>query len=170
MKSRLTVREITVFAMLGALLFGSKVILEAIPNIHPVTMLIMVYTLVYRRKAIFPLLVYLVLDTIKWGVATMVPYWYIFPLVWLSTLAIPQKLAGWRLQLVCTVIATLQGLLFGTLYAPWQALLFGYDLKKTFLWVGASFYFDLLHAAGNFAASFLTLPLVKLLRRISKQT
>ncbi len=169
MKKQLTVREITVFAMLGALLFGSKVILEAVPNIHPVTVLIMVYTLVYRKKAIFPLLVYLVLDTVKWGFATMVPYWYIFPLVWLTTLAIPRGISGWKLQAACTGICTLFGLLFGVLYAPWQALLFGYNLPKMLTWIAAGFYFDLLHAAGNFAASFLTLPLVRLLQRIEKQ-
>lgn len=169
MKKRLTVREITVFAMLGALLFGSKMLLEAVPNIHPLTMLIMVYTLVYRKKAIFPLLVYLVLDTVKWGFATMIPYWYIFPLVWLCTLAIPKAVSGVRLQIVCTVICTLFGLLFGVLYAPWQAFLWKLDLPKTLTWIAAGFYFDLLHAAGNFAASFLTLPLVKLVNRINQQ-
>ena len=42
--------------MLGALILASKTLLEAVPNIHPVTMLLMAYTVVYRKKAIFPLL------------------------------------------------------------------------------------------------------------------
>lgn len=169
MSKRLTVREITVFAMLGALLFGSKILLEAVPNVHPVTMLIMVYTIVYRKKAIFPILIYLVLDTVKWGFATMVPYWYIFPLVWLATLALPKRLSGWKLQAAGTVICTLFGLAFGVLYAPWQAVLMHLNLQKMLLWIAAGFYFDLMHAAGNLAASFLILPLVRLLQKIDKQ-
>ena len=42
-------------AVLGALMLASKTLLEVVPNIHPVTMLLMVYTAVYRNKAIFPL-------------------------------------------------------------------------------------------------------------------
>ena len=169
MKKRLTVREITVFAMLGAILFGCKALLEIIPNIHPTAMLIAVYTTVYRKKAIFPILVYLVLDTVKWGFATMVPYWYIFPLLWLCLLALPRSLSGVRLQIAVTAICTLFGLLFGALYAPWQAVLFRLSFSKMLLWIAAGFPFDLMHATGNFAASFLTLPLVRLLRRIDKR-
>ena len=77
-------REIAVFAMLGALMFGSKKIMEFVPNIHPLAMLTMVYTLAYRWKGLVPVLVYLVLDTVvAGGITWVVPYWYIFPLIWL---------------------------------------------------------------------------------------
>ena len=80
-RTRLTVREITVFAMLGAVLFAGKKLVEWIPNVHPATMLTMVYTLAYRKKGIIPVIVYLVLETVfTGGITWLVPYYYIFPL------------------------------------------------------------------------------------------
>lgn len=170
MKQHLSVREIAVFAMLGALMFGSKKLMEFAPNIHPLTMLTIVYTLVYRKKAIFPLLVYLVLDTVvAGGITWIVPYYYIFSLVWLCTLAVPKNLSDLPLQLICTVICTFFGLTFGTLYAPWQALMYGLNFEKTLAWIVTGLPWDAVHAVGNFAASFLILPLAKLLQRINKQ-
>ena len=171
-KLKLGAREVTVFAMLGALMLASKTLLEAVPNIHPVTMLLMVYTAVYRKKAIFPLLVYLVLDTLKWGIMTMVPYFYIFPLCWLVTLFVPSTLSNEKKQISYTAICTFFGLAFGALYAPWQAFVFmkTTDPAKIFAWIAAGFPYDLIHAAGNFAASFLILPLSALLTKLEKGT
>ncbi len=167
---RLTAREVAIFAMLGALMLASKTLLEAVPNIHPVTMLLMVYTVVYRKKAIFPLFVYLVLDTLKWGIMTMVPYFYIFPLCWLCTLCVPTTLSNAKKQICYTAICTFFGLAFGTLYAPWQALVFmkSFKLSKILAWIAAGLPYDLLHAAGNFAASLLILPLSALLLKLEK--
>ncbi len=169
-KKRLTTHEIAVFALLGAIMLASKTLLEAVPNIHPVTMLLMTYTVVYRKKAIFPLVIYLVLDTLKWGIMTMVPYFYIFPLCWLCTMAVPRSLSRGKQQLCYTVICTLFGLLFGTLYAPWQAFVFmkSFELSKIAAWIVAGLPYDLIHAAGNFAASFLILPIAALIRKIDR--
>ena len=50
-KRKLSTREIVVFAMLGTITFLSKLLMEWAPNIHLVGMFIMVFTLVYRKKA-----------------------------------------------------------------------------------------------------------------------
>ena len=42
------IREMVIFAMLGTVMFCSKIILEVLPNIHLRGMLTMVYTIVYR--------------------------------------------------------------------------------------------------------------------------
>ncbi|MBQ4150368.1 MAG: hypothetical protein IJC81_01005 [Clostridia bacterium] len=170
-KKGLTTREVVVFAMLGALMLASKTLLESVPNIHPVTMLLMVYTAVYGKKAIFPLLIYLVLDTAKWGILSMFPYFYIFPLCYLCTLMVPTNISDKKRQFFYTVICTSFGLFFGVLYAPWQALIHfkSFTDGRIFAWIAAGFTYDLLHAAGNFAASFLILPLEKLIKRIDKR-
>ena len=54
-KSAVTVRDMAIFSMLAALMFASKVIMDALPNIHLLGMFIMVYTRVYRVKALIPL-------------------------------------------------------------------------------------------------------------------
>ena len=171
MRGRLTVREITVFAMLGALMFAGKKLMEWIPNMHPLTMLTMVYTLAYRKRGIVPVIVYLLLDTaVTGGITWLVPYYYIFPLCWLCTLLVPVHISERKRQVLYTLICTLFGLCFGTMYAPWQALLWGLDFEKTLAWIAAGLPWDVLHAVGNFAASFLILPMVKLLQKIERQT
>ena len=166
-RAKLTVREITVFAMLGVLMFAEKKLMEWIPNVHPLALLTMVYALAYRKKGIIPVIVYLVLDTaVTGGITWMVPYYYIFPLCWLCTLVLPQNLPRKALQVWCTVICTLFGLFFGILYAPWQALLWGLSFEKTLAWIAAGFWWDVMHAVGNFAASFLILPLADLLQKL----
>ena len=51
---KLTVRETAVFAMLGALMYASKMIMEVIPNVHLLGMFIVAFTVVYRKKALYP--------------------------------------------------------------------------------------------------------------------
>ncbi len=167
--TRLRVREIATFAMLGAIMFMSKKLLEWAPNIHPLTMLTMVYTLAYRKKGLIPVLVYLALETfITGGITWIVPYYYIFSLCWLCTLLLPTRLPRFAAQICYTLLCTLFGLLFGVLYAPWQALLYGLSFEKMLAWIAAGFSFDVTHAIGNFAASFLIFPLLHLLQKINR--
>ena len=48
---KLTARETVVFAMLGAVMYASKVVMEFAPNIHLLGALTIAYTVVYRKKA-----------------------------------------------------------------------------------------------------------------------
>ena len=50
-----TVKEIIIFGMLGALIFVSKLITEALPNIHLIAVFIVSFSAVYRKKAIYPI-------------------------------------------------------------------------------------------------------------------
>ena len=43
-KAKITVREIALFGMLGALAFGLKVAMSYLPNIEPVSLLVMTMT------------------------------------------------------------------------------------------------------------------------------
>ncbi len=133
---------------------------------HPLTMLVMVYTIVYRRKAVFPIFVYLAMDTaVTGGFTWIVPYYYIFPLYWLITLLLPRRLPVARAAILYSVVCALFGLAFGTLYAPWQALMYRLSFEKTIAWIVAGLPWDVMHALGNLAASVLIFPLVRLIRR-----
>ena len=167
-KRFLTTREIVVFAMLGAVMFVGDIVFEPIPNVHPVTMLTVLYTVAYGKKGIVPFFVYIALQAAFFGGLWLVPYLYIFPLCYLCTLLVPRKNPLYARQICYTVICTAFGLLFGTLYAPWQALIFikSFDLKTVFAWIAAGFPYDIIHAVGNFAASLLIIPLSRLLNKI----
>ena len=55
---KLKVKEITVFAMLGALIFALKKVMEFAPNVHLVGVFIIAITVVYGKKALYPLYIY----------------------------------------------------------------------------------------------------------------
>ncbi|MCM1299669.1 MAG: hypothetical protein NC228_08920, partial [[Eubacterium] siraeum] len=71
-KLPLSVAEMAVFAMLGALMYCSKVIMEALPNIHLLGMFTMTFTLAYRVKGLVPIYVYVLLNGIFAGFQ---PWW-----------------------------------------------------------------------------------------------
>jgi energy-coupling factor transport system substrate-specific component len=166
-KNRLTVSEMTVFGMLGALMFCSKILMEVLPNIHVLGMLTMVYTLVYRKKALFPIYVYVLLNGVFSGFATWwIPYLYIWTILWAVTMLLPKKMPTAVASIVYPLVCCLHGLSFGILYAPMQALLYGFDFEQMIAWIMTGVTFDVIHAVGNFAGGLLILPMVKLLKKI----
>lgn len=170
-KVLLTPREIVVFAMLGSILFLSKLLMEWAPNIHMVGMLIMVYTIVYRKKALIPIYLYVFLVGLFYGFATWwIPYLYIWTVLWAVTMLLPRNLPNKIAIPVYMAVCGLHGLCYGILYAPAQALLFGLSFKGMLTWIAAGFAFDALHGLGNLAAAVLIVPLVKLLLKLEKNT
>jgi len=68
---------------------------------------------------------------------------------------------------VYPVISALHGLLFGVLYAPAQAIIFGLDIEGMLAWIIAGIPMDVIHCISNFGFGLLALPLSKLLIRLS---
>ncbi len=66
---KLTIREITVFGMLGGIMYASKLIMELIPNVHLLGVFTIAYTVVYRKKALYPIYTYVILNGILCGCA-----------------------------------------------------------------------------------------------------
>ena len=166
-ESRLTIREMAVFAMFGALMFGSKIAMEALPNIHLLGMFIMTLTIVYRKKALIPLYLYVFLEGLFGGFSLWwVPYLYVWTILWGVTMLLPKKLPTQAACIVYPLVCGLHGLAFGALYAPAQALMFGLSFKAMISWIIAGLPFDALHAAGNLVSGLLILPLSRLLMKL----
>ena len=159
-----------VFAILGNIMFLSKLLMEFLPNIHLVGTLIVAYTLVYRVKALFPISVYIFLTGLYGGFSLWwVPYLYIWTILWGMVMLLPRNLNPKIGAILYPIVACLHGLLYGTLYAPAQALMFDLNLEQTRIWISAGFYFDLIHGIGTLVLGFLIYPLVKHLTRLSRQ-
>lgn len=159
------------FAMLGTILFCSKILMEAFPNIHFVAMFIIAFTLVYRWKALIPIYIFVLLTGVYGGFNVWwVPYLYIWLPIWGITMLLPRRMPKWLAVPSYMLLGGLHGIAYGVLYAPAQALLFKMDLQMTLAWIASGLAFDILHAAGNFAACALVLPLSNLLFKLEKQT
>ncbi len=168
---KLTIREIAVFSMLGALMFASKVLMEVLPNIHLLGVFIMAITLVYRQKALYPLYIYVLANGLYAGYALWwIPYLYIWLPLWGVTMLLPKKMPKRLAPIVYMLVCGLHGLLFGILYAPAQALMFGYDLQKTLLWIVTGLPADILHGVSNFCFGILILPIARALRIAERRT
>jgi energy-coupling factor transport system substrate-specific component len=163
---KLKLKEITLFALLGTVMFVSKILMEFLPNIHVLGVLIALYTAVFGVKAIYPIIVYIALNGVYAGFALWwVPYIYIWPLLWVALLLVKQSFAHKTKIIFYTLITTLHGLLFGVLYAPMQSLMFGFNFKQTVTWVIAGFPFDAIHAAGNLVLCLIILPFTPLFKK-----
>ena len=169
-KRSLRIRECSVFAMLGAVMFTSKIVMEFLPNIHLLGMLTISYTVVFRWKALFPLYVYIFLNGLFAGFATWwIPYLYVWTVIWGATMLLPRHLPKKLAAVVYPVLCMLHGLLFGVLYAPAQAILYDLSFEEMLVWIMAGFPFDLVHTVGNLAVGLLILPTVKTLRTMQKR-
>lgn len=162
---KLTVREMAVFSMLGAAMFASKILMELLPNIHLLGVLTTAYTVVYRRKALYPIYIYVVLNGIFSGFAPWwIPYLYVWTVLWGVVMLLPQDMPKKVQPAVYMAVCAAHGFLFGTLCAPAQALLFGLSFKGMLAWIAAGFPFDAIHGVSNFLCGTLIMPIVFVLR------
>ncbi|MBQ7363017.1 MAG: hypothetical protein IJW48_01060 [Clostridia bacterium] len=161
--------EMIVFSMLGALMFVSKVAMEALPNIHLLGVLTIVYTVVFRYKALIPIYIYVLMNGVFAGFNMWwLPYTYIWAILWGAAMLIPRTLPVWAKCAVYPLLCALHGFLFGVLYAPAQAFMFGLDFDGTLAWIAAGLPFDVIHGIGNFCVGLLIYPLSELLRKLSR--
>lgn len=172
MKSRRKLLNLLIYAMFGATMFVSKLAMEGLPNVHPVTMLIMVFTFSYGWRAVIPTYVFVFLTGIYAGFAMWwIPYLYIWAIIWALTLLIPYDRIPEKARLiVLPVICGFFGLIYGTLYAPAQAVMFGMGFESTLKWIVAGLPWDGVHAVGNFSIGFLIVPLTDVLRKLRAKT
>ena len=66
-KKHLTLRQITLFGMLGALTFGAKVAMAGLPNIEPVSLFVMLFAVTFGWKALYPIYLYVMLEILCYG-------------------------------------------------------------------------------------------------------
>lgn len=168
---KLTIREMTIFSMLGALMYASKVIMEFAPNIHLLGVFTIAFTVVYRAKALYPIYIYVLLNGIFAGFGTWwIPYLYIWAVLWGITMLLPKKMPKPVAVVVYSLVNALHGYGFGILYAPAQALLFGLNFKGMIAWIVAGFPFDMIHGTSNLVCGLLIVPIVLVLQQLERTT
>ena len=161
---------LVVFAMLGSLMFCSKILMEVLPNIHLVGMLTVTYTVVFRARALIPLYIYVMLDGLFGGFSMWwYPYLYIWTVLWGFTMLLPRRMPRRVAAFVYPAVCALHGLAYGVLYAPAEALMFGLDFEETLLWIATGLPFDLVHGISNLFAGMLVLPLSELLLKLIRK-
>lgn len=164
---KLSTKEITLFAMLGALMYASKVIMEIAPNVHLLGVFTVSYTVVYGKKALYPIYTYVLLNGLLCGFSTWwIPYLYIWTVLWGVVMLLPRKMPKKVKPIVYMTVCAAHGFLFGTLYAPAQAILFGLNFKAMVAWIIAGLPWDCIHGVSNFFCGILIMPIVSILKKM----
>ena len=163
------IRDTAVFGFLGALMFASKLVMEAFPNIHLLGMFVISFTLVYRARALFPIYVFVFLQGIFSGFAAWwVPHLYIWLPLWGGAMLLPKRMPKAVAPVVYMMLSALHGFLYGVMYAPAQALLFGFSFDLTVRWIIAGLPFDVIHGVSNFISGALIVPVTAVLCRLER--
>lgn len=157
--------------MLGAIMYLSKILMEWAPNVHLLGMFTVAYTVVYRKKALYPIYVYVFLNGILSGFSTWwIPYLYIWTVLWAAIMLIPQKLSKRTKNILYICACSAHGFLFGTLYAPAQAILFGLSFEGMIAWIITGLPWDFIHGVSNLVCGFLIVPIVSILQFMERRT
>ncbi len=162
MDKKISLRELILFGILGALTFAMKFVMAGLPNIEPVSLSLLVFGAVFGWKALYPAYVYVAMEILYFGLGTWnICYLYI----WAILVAAAVLLRKMDSNLGWAVLSGAFGLLFGALCALVDVFIggFGYALSK---WV-SGIPFDIAHCVGNFCIALVLFgPLRKLLERL----
>lgn len=158
----MTVREMTLFGVLGATTFAAKYVMAFLPNIEPVSLLVMLFGVTFGKKAVYPIGLYVLMEILFYGLGTWnMMYLYIWFIL---------GMAAWFLRNmahpVCwALLSGGFGLLFGALCMPVDMVIGGveYAVSK---WI-SGIPFDITHCIGNFVmALLLFVPMRKLTEKL----
>jgi len=156
--------------MLGALMITTKTAMEVIPNVHFLGLFIAAITLTYRVRALIPIYVFVMLQGVLLGFSVSwlfhlyiwIPLWGVFMIAGKFNLPLEVKIPLYM------TLCGLHGLAYGTLCAPMQALVWGYNFNMTVAWIISGLSFDIPHAISNTAMGVLIIPLSELLKKLDK--
>lgn len=164
---KLTTKEIALFGMLGALMYVSKTVMEMFPNIHLIGVFVVAFTVVFRRKALYPIYTYIFLNGLFCGFATWwIPYLYIWTILWGMAMLLPKEMPKKIRPFVYMAVCACHGFLFGTLYAPAQAILYGLNFEGMVSWIVVGLPWDIIHGVSNFFCGILIIPIVNVLKNV----
>ena len=149
-KKGLSLGEMVLFGVLGALTFALQVLMSPLPNIEPVSLLVMLFAATFGWKGLYPVYVYVVMEILYYGFST----WNLYYLYIWAVLAVAAVfLRKMESRLAWALLSAAYGLLFGALCAIVDVFIggWGYAVSK---WV-SGIPFDVLHCGGNFVIALV---------------
>ena len=166
-KPFLTVREIVLFGIFPALITASQLLLSVLPNIHLTGMFVMLMTLLFRWKALFPLYVYVFLEGVVQGFHPWwIPYLYVWTVLWALTMLLPKRLPDGVAAVCYCALGLMHGLFFEVLWIPFYMTFEGLTFDMALVRLAYGVGFSVTHGVGNVVSCTLAIPLIRLVRRL----
>ena len=144
-------------------MFAAKMAMVMLPNIEPVSLLVMIFAVTFGWEGLYAVYVYVLLEYAVWGLH----YWaFCYLYVWLVLFALARLFRKTEAPLFWAGLSGVFGLCFGALCAIVYWIAGGWETAVT--WWMAGITMDLVHGAGNFVIALLFFkPLRKLFARLS---
>lgn len=164
---KLSIREICLFSILGVVMYASRIALSMLPNIHLLAFFIMSFTAVYRKRALYIVYVYVLIEGIMSGFALWwIPYLYLWTILWAVGMLFLRKESKWY---IFSIIGLLHGITFGIMYAPFQMMMFNFSFQQIIAWILAGLPWDVTHGISNAIIAILCPSFIKLITRLEKE-
>ena len=161
-KNGLPLGEVVLFGMLGALTFALQVVMAPLPNIEPVSLLVMLFAVTFGWKSLYAVCVFVAMEILFHGIGLWnINYLYIWAVLAFLAIAFRKmdSALGWAM------LSGAFGLAFGALCGIVDVFIGGFSYAIT-KWI-SGIPFDLLHCGGNFAlALVLWKPMRELLDKL----
>lgn len=158
------IREITVLALLAAILVAQQVVLVALPNVEIVTMMIILATVHLGWKVLFSVTVFIILEGFIYGFGM---WWVNWLYVWYILVAVVMALRKYSHPVLWTLVAGIYGLIFGVLCSVPYFITGGWAAGITYIITGIPY--DITHCVGNVVfTALLFYPLDKIFGRCVK--
>jgi len=158
-------KAIVLIGMMGSLLFTMQVALYFLPNVELVTLFIILFTLIFKKKTIFIIYVFVLLEGFMYGFGL---WWFGYLYVWTILYFITVSLNKLTSPLSWAITSAGFGLSFGALFSIPYFITGGIALGGSY-WISGIPY-DLIHGISNFVLMFaLYKPLYMILDKSNKQ-
>lgn len=160
--AKISVREIVLFGILGAMTFAAKYVMSFLPNIEPVSLMVMLFAVVFGKKWVYPVYLYVAMEILFYGINLWnINYLY----VWAVLAITAYFLRNMRHPLAWALVSGVFGLLFGALCGIVDVFIGGFSYAAA-KWV-SGIPFDISHCAGNFLIALaMFVPLRNLLEKL----
>ena len=161
---KLTVKDITLIAVMSAVIEVSKFFLASLPNVELTTFWVMMFSLFFKKNVYYVILIFILVEGMVYGVSLWwIMYLYAWPLLAFITMRLKDQST-----LNMAIVSGVFGLLFGFLCSfPYffiglpNGIMSG--MRAAFTWWISGIPWDLVHGVGNFT---LMLILHKPLKRV----
>ena len=143
--SRLTIKDITIMALMVAIIEVCKFALAHIPNVELTSFWIIIFTLYFGTRIFYIIPVFILIEGAVYGIHLWwIMYLYAWPLLAIVTLLLRKMKGAWEWSMVSGIF----GLMFGLLCAiPY---IFTSEIYGAFAYWVAGIPFDLIHGIANF--------------------
>lgn len=159
-------RDIALIGLLSASITAGKLALSFIPNVEIVTLLFILYTIIFGyKKSIFVSIVFTTTEILIYGVSTwIIVYYFIWVLLIIITALMKNK---FKSEYGYATLGAIFGYTFGMFFAIFESFFYGASYGWVYWLRGIPF--DIIHGTSNFIIILVLFkPLTKILGKLER--